>query len=66
MPQYIFCRASGQVQASDVILTSIVNNADGGIDIITYVELPDDNVVLSQQALLQAVEVKGVTYNYNS
>ena len=33
-----------------------------GIDLIMYVQLPDGNMVLSRQALLQAVEVKGVIY----
>ena len=53
-----FFRGLGQVQTSDVILTSIENNAAGGIDLIMYVQLPDSNMVLSQQALLRAVEVK--------
>ena len=53
----LFGRVQAQVQASDVLLTSIENNADGGIDIITYVQLLGGNLVLSLQVLLQAIEV---------
>ena len=52
----LFCRVLRQVQAIAVILTSIENNDEGGIDLIMYVEL-SDGMVLNQQALLQAVEV---------
>lgn len=47
------------VEADDIILSNIRSNDDGGIDFDMYVEA-DTNVVLNQEALLQAVMVSSL------
>ena len=47
-----------EVQASDVFLSNIRNNAAmNGVDFEVYVQRSGTNIVLGQQALLEAIEV---------
>ena len=53
-----FRRQFMEVQASDVFLSNIRNNAAmNGVDFEIYVQRSGTNIVLGQQALLEAVEV---------
>ena len=50
-------RQASDIEADNVILTNIRSSDDGdGVSFDMYVQ-PSDNVVLNQQAILQAVEV---------
>ena len=53
-----FRRQLMEVQASDVFLSNIRNNAAmNGVDFEVYVQRSGTNIVLGQQALLEAIEV---------
>ena len=53
-------RQASDIEADDVILTNIRSNDDGdGVSFDMYVQ-SSDNVVLNQQAILQAVEVNTI------
>ena len=57
-----FRRQISRIQASDVFLTNIRNNATG-VDFDLYIQLSGTNMVLNQQALLQAVSVCSLIYS---
>ncbi len=52
-----FRRQVSRVQTDDVVLVNIVDNSMNGVEFDMFVRASDNNAVLNQQTLLQAVKV---------